>query len=196
MKVAVFASHEGSTLQAIIDAIGAGRLPCVELALVISNNADSGALRRAATAGVPTAVLSGRTHPDPERLDEAIRDALARHGIELIVLAGYMKKLGTRVLTAYARRMINTHPALLPKFGGKGMYGLNVHRAVLEAGDAVTGASVHWVEAEYDCGAVIAQVTIPVEPSDTPEVLAGRVKTLERDLLVETVDRLSRAAVT
>ncbi len=195
MKVAVLASHEGSTLQAIIDAIREGRLPRTELALVISNNPDAGALRRAAEARVPTAVLSGRTHPDPERLDEAIHDALARHGVELVVLAGYMKKLGPRVLTAYTRRIINTHPALLPKYGGKGMYGLHVHRAVVEAGDKVTGASVHWVEAEYDTGQVIAQVTVPVMPSDTPEVLAERVKASERELLVETVDRLSRGGV-
>lgn len=192
MKVAVFASHEGSTLQAILDASRAGRLPRVELALVISNNADSGALRRAAEAGVPATLLSGRTHPDPQRLDEAIEDALVQHGIELVVLAGYMKKLGPRVLTAYARRIINTHPALLPKYGGKGMYGLHVHRAVIEARETVSGASVHWVEAEYDTGPVLAQVTVPVEPSDTPEVLAERVKASERDLLVHTLDRLSR----
>ncbi len=194
MKVAVFASHEGSTLQALLDASRAGRLPRVELALVISNNADSGALRRAAEAGVPTTLLSGRTHPDPARLDEAIEEALQRSGIDLVVLAGYMKKLGPRVLTAYARRIINTHPALLPKYGGKGMYGLHVHRAVIEAHETVSGASVHWVEAEYDTGPVLAQVTVPVEPSDTPEVLAERVKASERELLVQTLDRLSRAS--
>ena len=112
-------------------------------------------------------------------------------GAEIVVLAGYMRKIGPRTLRAFHGRILNTHPALLPKFGGQGMYGLHVHRAVLAAGDAVTGASVHWVDADYDTGDVIAQREVAVEPGDTPETLAARVQTAERALLVDVLRRLS-----
>jgi len=135
--------------------------------------------------------LSSCTHPDPDALDAAIAMTLIDSGAEIVILAGYMRKIGPRTLRAFHGRILNTHPALLPKFGGQGMYGLHVHRAVLAAGDAVTGASVHWVDADYDTGDVIAQREVAVEPGDTPETLAARVQTAERALLVDVLRRLS-----
>ena len=186
MNIAVLASHVGTTLQAVLDACAAGTI-AARVALVISNNADSGALRRARAAGVETLHLSGRTHPDPEALDRAIRSALERHGTDLVLLAGYMKRLGPGTLERFVGRVLNTHPALLPKFGGRGMYGPLVHRAVLAAGERSSGASIHLVDQAYDTGPVLAQVTVPVERSDTVETLAARVQQAERALLVKVL---------
>ena len=188
MRIAVLASHEGTTLQALIDAT----LPIVA---VISNNADAGALVRARAAGIPTHHLSSRTHPDPDALDAALATTLIESGAEVVVLAGYMRKIGPRTLRAFHGRILNTHPALLPKFGGQGMYGLHVHRAVLASGDVVTGASVHWVDSEYDAGPVITRREVPVQPGDTPEMLAARVQVEERALLVDVLGRLARGDI-
>src|SRR5215470_16251913 len=128
MRIGVLASHEGTTLQALLDAVAQRRITaCV--AIVISNNRDSGALRRAQASGVPAVRLSSATHPDAEELDRAILDALTNAQVDVVLLAGYMKKVGARVLHAYRGRILNTHPALLPKFGGEGMYGGRVHEA-------------------------------------------------------------------
>jgi phosphoribosylglycinamide formyltransferase-1 len=194
VKLGVLASHEGTTLQAIIDACASGNLPA-QVAVVVSNNRDSGALRRAREAGIASRHLSGQTHPDPDALDRAIREALVKHGVDVVVLAGYMKKLGPETLGRFDGRVVNTHPALLPKFGGQGMYGLNVHRAVLAAGEQTTGASVHLVTGEYDAGAVIAQCEVPVEPGDTPEALAARVQHHERALLVDVLRSIADGRV-
>jgi phosphoribosylglycinamide formyltransferase-1 len=190
MNLGVLASHEGTTLQALIDAVAAGRLPALIVA-VICNNGDAGALKRAASAGIATHHLSGVTHPDPDALDAAICAALVAHDVDLVVLAGYMKKLGPRTLARFGGRIVNTHPALLPKFGGQGMYGLYVHRAVLAAGEATTGASVHLVDEEYDTGRVVAQCEVPVLAGDTAEALAERVQHHERALLVDVLARVA-----
>jgi phosphoribosylglycinamide formyltransferase 1 len=190
LKIGVLASHEGTTLQAVLDACANGSLPA-RVVLVISNNSGSGALRRAAAAGVATAHLSATAYPDPAELDAAIRDALGKAGVEVVFLAGYMKRLGPQVLGAYAGRILNTHPALLPKFGGEGMYGMNVHRAVLVAGERESGASVHLVDGDYDTGAVLEQRRVPVEPGDTPETLAARVQACERVLVVDVFRELA-----
>jgi phosphoribosylglycinamide formyltransferase 1 len=186
VNIAVLASHEGTTLQAVLDACAAGTI-AARVALVISNNADSGALRRARAAGVQTLHLSARTHPGPRELDRAIRAGLEGHGIDLVVLAGYMKRLGPETLERFAGRILNTHPALLPKFGGRGMYGAHVHRAVLAAGERSSGASIHLVDEAYDTGPVLAQVTVPVERPDTVDTLAARVQQAERRLLVKVL---------
>ena len=191
MNIGALASHEGTTLQAVLDACANGDIDG-RVALVISNNADAGALRRARAAGVPVAPLSGKTHPDPAALDRAIRDALQAAGIDVVLLAGYMKKLGPLTLGAYAGRVINTHPALLPRHGGQGMYGMHVHRAVIAAGDRDSGVTVHQVEDDYDTGPALAQRQVPVLPGDTPEILAQRVQASERQLLVEVLGALSR----
>lgn len=186
MKLGVLASHRGSNLQAILDACRDGRLAATPV-IVISNNSASGALARARAAGVATRHLSGKTHPDPAELDAAIEDALQQHGVELVVLAGYMKKLGPRTLARYAGRIVNTHPALLPKHGGRGMYGDRVHAAVLAAGEAETGVSIHLVDAEYDQGPVLAQCRVPVEDGDTVDTLRDRVVAREHRFLIETL---------
>lgn len=190
MKIGVLASHEGTTLQAVLDACASGSL-VAQVALVISNNSGSGALRRAAAAGVPALHLSGAAHPDPAELDAAIRDALVAARVDVVFLAGYMKKLGPRVLEAFAGRLLNTHPALLPKFGGAGMYGMNVHRTVLAAGERESGPSLHLVDGDYDTGAVLSQRRVPVLPGDTPETLAARVQECERELVVDVLRELA-----
>jgi len=190
MRLAVFASHEGTTLQAILDAARTKRLPAT-IAAVISNNRESGALRRARAAGVPGIHLSGATHPDPGALDAAILSALREHDVDTVFLAGYMKKLGPAVRGAFAGRIFNTHPALLPKHGGRGMYGSRVHEAVLAAKEAESGASIHLVDEDYDTGRVIAQCRVPVLPTDTVETLAARVQQSERVLVVDTLAELA-----
>jgi phosphoribosylglycinamide formyltransferase 1 len=191
MRIGILASHEGTTMQAVLDAVAAGTIPG-QVAIVVSNNGDSGALRRARAAGVPTAHLSSATHPDPAELDRAIRAAITGARADLVLLAGYMKKLGPGVLHEYRGRILNTHPALLPKFGGKGMYGMRVHEAVVAAGEPETGVSIHLVDAEYDTGPVVAQCRLPVVPGDSPAALSARVQARERDFLVETLARIAR----
>lgn len=194
-RIAVLASHGGSILQAVLDACAQGELNA-DVALVISNNSGSGALARARRAGVPTLHLSSATHPDPAALDAAMVEALHASGADWVLLAGYMKKLGPRVLEAFHNRIVNTHPALLPKYGGAGFYGRRVHEAVIAAGDAESGATVHLVTDEYDSGPVLAQVRVPVHPGDDCETLEERVKAAERKLVVTTLAALaeSRAA--
>ncbi|HEY6455295.1 MAG TPA: phosphoribosylglycinamide formyltransferase [Steroidobacteraceae bacterium] len=186
MNIAVLASGEGTTLQAVLDACASGRL-AARVAVVISNNAAAGALRRARGAGVPTRHLSAASAGGAGAQDQALSKTLVEFAPDLVLLAGYMKRLGPLTLAHFAGRIINTHPALLPQFGGQGMYGLNVHRAVLAAGLKMSGASVHWVDENYDTGAVIAQVRVPVESGDSAQSLAARVQAAERELVIEVL---------
>jgi phosphoribosylglycinamide formyltransferase-1 len=190
MKIGTLASHEGTTLQAVIDACEVGQIKATP-AVVISNNSKSGAARRAVSHSIPFYHLSGKTHPEPGELDRAICQALEEHEVDLVLLAGYMKKLGPLTLKRFEGRVINTHPALLPKFGGQGMYGDRVYEAVLAAGETVTGVSVHVVDAEYDTGPVVTQREVPVLPDDDVESLSERVKAQEKPLLLETIRRLA-----
>lgn len=190
MRIAALASHGGSILQAVIDAIE-NRTLDASLVLVISNNSRAQALQRAARHAIPTLHLSGQTHPDPAALDAAIASALGKYGSDLVLLAGYMKRLGPITLQRFNGRIINTHPALLPKHGGQGHYGRRVHEAVLAAGERVTGATVHWVDGDYDTGAIIAQARVPVAPEDSAESLEERVKAAERKLIVESLAGLA-----
>lgn len=190
MRIAALASHGGSILQAVIDACRCGELPA-EVVLVISNNSAAKALARARREGIPALHLSRATHPDADALDSAMVEALDAVRPDWVLLAGYMKKLGPRVLAAYEGRILNTHPALLPRYGGRGFYGRRVHDAVLAAGDPETGASVHIVTEEYDAGPVIAQTRIAVRPGDRAEDLEARVKAVERTLLVDTLRQLA-----
>jgi len=190
MRIGVLASHGGSVLQAIIDACGSGELPA-QVALVISNNSQAGALERARQHGIESIHLSSQTHPDPSALDSAIATALRSAGVDWVVLAGYMKKLGPKTLDAFRDRILNTHPALLPKFGGAGFFGRRVHRAVLEAGESESGATVHLVDSEYDTGPILAQVRVVVRPDDTVDSLEERVKVAERKLIIATLHEFS-----
>jgi phosphoribosylglycinamide formyltransferase-1 len=192
MRLAIFASHAGTTAQAVIDALQAGRIEG-EAVLLVCNNPDAPVLARAREAGIPTRVLNSRTHPDADSLDravlEAVRDARATH----ILLAGYMKKLGPPTVAAYEGRVFNSHPALLPAFGGQGLYGDRVHEAVLLAGVERSGATVHRVTNDYDAGEIVAQAEVPVLPDDDVDSLGERVRAAERELLVEVLAELSRA---
>jgi len=190
MNIAVLASHEGTTLQAVLDACRTGKI-AARIALVISNNADSGALRRARAAGIPSLHLSSTTHADPLQLDQAIAAALAEHPIDIVLLAGYMKKLGPATRDEYAGRILNTHPALLPRFGGRGMYGALVHRAVLASGERESGATIHLIDEDYDTGPVLAQIRVPVEAGDDEASLAARVQQAERALLVDVLAEIA-----
>lgn len=186
LRIGVLASHEGTTLQCILDACASGRVNgCV--ALVISNNGNSGALRRASAAGGMALHLSSLTHEDAASLDGAIRDALLHAKVQVVLLGGYMKRLGPRTLEAFHGRILNTHPALLPKFGGVGMFGDRVFEAVLAARELESGASVHLVEADYDSGAILRQGRVPVFPGDSLTSLKARVQACERQLVVETL---------
>jgi phosphoribosylglycinamide formyltransferase-1 len=195
MNIAVIASHEGTTLQAILDACKGSELDA-RVGIVISNNADSGAIRRARAAGVAHAHLSGRTHSDPEALDHAILSTIEAVAADAILLARYIKKLGPLTLGRYAGRVFNTHPALLPKYGGKGMYGIHVHRAVLAAGEVESGATVHLVDGGCNTGTIVVQRRVDVLPGDTPETLAGRVQACERGLVVALFDDIVHGRIT
>lgn len=177
-------------MQAVIDAIRSGSL-AMQPAVVISNNRKSKAIGRAQTESIPSAVLNATTHPDPDSLDETILSTLTDHGTDLVLLAGYMKMLGPRVLHHFSGRIVNIHPSLLPKFGGQGMYGHHVHQAVLETGESETGVSIHLVNEAYDEGRILAQTPVPVMPGDTVESLAARVLIHEHRFLVETLARIS-----
>ena len=181
-------------MQAIIDACKGGRLNA-RLCAVISNNSRSTALDRARREGIPSYHLSGKTHPDAEDLDRAILETLERHGVNLVVLAGYMKLLGPRTLSRYQGRILNIHPALLPKYGGKGLYGRAVHEAVLAAGERETGVTIHVVDERYDHGPVIAQCRVPVVAGDTVDSLAERVLRREHEFYVETLQRIERGEI-
>jgi phosphoribosylglycinamide formyltransferase-1 len=190
MKLAFFASHNGSNAKAIIDACAAGMITA-EPVLLISNNADSGALGRAREANLLAFHFSSKSYPSPAELDTAILDVLEKSQIDLIILAGYMRILGLPILQRYQGRVLNIHPSLLPKFGGKGMYGMHVHRAVLEAQEVETGATIHLVTENYDEGPIVAQMKVPVLAGDTPEILAQRVLQVEHELYVDTVRKIA-----
>jgi phosphoribosylglycinamide formyltransferase-1 len=194
LRLGCLASHGGTNLQAIIDACKSGTLDA-EVRVVISNNSSSTALGRARNEGIPGYHLSGVTHPGPEELARAIHETLKSHDVDVVMLVGYMKKLGLAVLDGYPVRILNTHPALLPGFGGKGMYGQRVHEAVLEAGDRVTGVTVHLVDAEYDRGPIVAQCEVPVLDGDSVETLSVRVLEQEHAFLVETLGMISRGEI-
>ena len=194
LRLGILASHAGTTMQAIIDACLQGRLHA-EVRVVIGNNSRSGALARARTHGIAIAHLSGVTHPNADNLDRAIMETLDDHRVEVVALAGYMKRLGPLVLSHFRGRMLNTHPALLPDYGGKGMYGDRVHKAVLEAGERESGATVHLVEGDYDTGPVLSQVEVPVQEGDTLESLRDRVQAAEREHYVDVLDRIARGEI-
>ncbi|TVQ12390.1 MAG: phosphoribosylglycinamide formyltransferase [Balneolaceae bacterium] len=181
-RIAVFASGGGTNFQALIDEINRGNLHAT-IAGLISSRPEAGAIIRANAHGIPVEVIKSADYSSEHAFGEELNRILKNWDPALIVLAGYMLKVPANVIDAYPGRIINIHPALLPKFGGKGLYGLRVHRAVLEAGETESGCSVHIVTKNYDEGPVIGQVTVPVEPGDTPEELAERILIEEHKLL-------------
>jgi len=184
VRVAVLASGGGTNLQALIDALGAAPTAPARISRVISNRPDAGALERARRAGIPTTVL--RDPQNPAELLAAIGDA------QLVVLAGYLKLVPGAVVARFRQRMVNIHPALLPDFGGPGMYGRRVHEAVLASRATESGATVHYVDEHYDRGPIVAQRRVPVRPDDTADTLAQRVLAAEHALLPEVLLSLAQ----
>jgi phosphoribosylglycinamide formyltransferase-1 len=186
MRLAIFASGGGTNFQAILDAIDRGTLPA-EPVCCVSNTHEAGALRRAESADVPTAVVPPSDYAGPPSFGRALLEVLDAHNVTFVALAGYVLKVPANVVDAYRGRMTNIHPALLPAFGGKGMYGMNVHEAVIEYGVHWSGATVHLVDKDYDHGPIVLQEPVPVSADDTPQSLADRVKDVEHRLYPEAL---------
>lgn len=187
--IAVFVSGSGSDLQSIIDSVKNGLLK-VKIGLVIASKPEIYAIERAKQADIPFRVFLKSYYLDLSSMYEDILVVLKEMNVDYIVLAGYLSILTPNLIRAYKNKIINIHPALLPKFGGKGYYGLRVHQAVIAAGEKISGATVHFVDEGTDTGEIISQSEVPVYPGDTPETLQKRVLALEHKLLPETLASL------
>jgi len=188
-RIAVFCSGSGSNFQAIFHALKKKQLNA-EIVLCLSNRSQCGAMEFARSNGIAAVHLMEKQFDSFDEFAAAMVGCLRKHGIEIILLAGYMRKVPDAVVTAFPERIINIHPALLPKFGGEGMYGIHVHTAVLEAGETESGATVHLVNEEYDKGRILMQRHVPVLAGDTPESLAARVLECEHKLYPEALEKL------
>lgn len=177
----VLVSGSGTTLQALIDAVESGRLP-LSIALVVSDRPGVAALERAHRHGIPAVVIDRRDGAVSQRINEVIPPA-----VSLVVLAGFLSILSDPLLSRYPRRIVNLHPALLPKYGGAGMYGERVHKAVLDAGESESGCTVHYVDEGTDTGEIVLQRRVPVFADDTPQRLRERIGPVEREALVEAL---------
>ncbi|HHU83147.1 MAG TPA: phosphoribosylglycinamide formyltransferase [Firmicutes bacterium] len=193
-RVAVFVSGRGSNLQALIEGIAKNGIPA-EIVLVVSNKPESFALKRAESYGIATAVFSPADFNGPEAFTEALLKRVREADIDLICLAGFTRILPSRLLAAFPQRIINIHPSLLPAFGGKGMYGMHVHRAVLASGAKFSGATVHIVTEEIDGGPIVCQEVVPVDDDDTPETLAQRVLDVEHRLYPRALKLMAEDAL-
>jgi phosphoribosylglycinamide formyltransferase-1 len=191
LNIAVFGSGRGSNFQAILAAIESGAIPGARIVCVISNNSSAGILQTARDHFLPAYHLSQTQCLTEEAFVERLLGVLSGHEANLIVLAGYMKLLPRQVIARFRHRVVNIHPALLPKFGGRGMYGHHVHEAVLAAGETESGATVHCVDDVYDHGAILLQRKVPVLPKDTPEDVAARVLVVEHELYPEVIRRIA-----
>ena len=193
VRIAVLASGGGSNFQALVDRFHRADNPEREVVGVIASREGAGVLERARRAGVASAVLSPESTSDGAGV--FLRRTLDEWRSDIVVLAGYMKLVPEAVVRAYRGRILNIHPALLPSFGGRGMYGARVHRAVIDAGVRVTGATVHFVDEAYDRGPILCQWPVPVLAGDTPRSVAARVLTVEHRILPAAVEALASGAV-
>ncbi|MCR4689221.1 MAG: phosphoribosylglycinamide formyltransferase [Saccharofermentans sp.] len=175
MKIAVFVSGGGTNLQAIIDNTKTGILKDIEIVLVLSSSPSAYALTRASENGIPSVVMRASDYPSREQWDSEMAECVKKSGAELIVLAGYLSLLGSKTVSMYSNRIINIHPSLIPSFCGEGMYGIKPHKAALARGVKVSGATVHFVNENYDEGPILLQKSAEVLPGDTPEVLQKRI---------------------
>jgi phosphoribosylglycinamide formyltransferase 1 len=194
LKLGFLASHGGSSMKAILDAIATGALRA-SACVVISNNADAAALAHAQSLGIPAYHLSETRLGAAAAVDRAIAETLSQRGAELVVLSGYMRKIGSATLERFKHRILNIHPGPLPKFGGRGMYGRHVHEAVIAAGERMSGICIHLVDDEYDHGPVLARREVPVEPGDTAETLAARIRAQEPAFFVDTLRRIAEGSL-
>lgn len=188
IRIAILVSGQGrgSNMQAIIDACKSGKIDG-EVALVLGVNDDAPAIERARSQGVPTLSISPKAYETTEAYDAAVFDALAAANIDLICLAGYMRVLGPRIVDRWRNRILNVHPALIPAFCGKGMYGHHVHEAVIARGVKFTGVTVHFVDEDYDTGPIVLQTVVPVDEDDTPETLAAKVLVEEHKTYTDAI---------
>ncbi len=191
LNLGFLASHGGTSMRSIVEAIAEGNLDAHAL-VVISNNSDAPALQFAKDRGIPLRHCSAKTEGSEAAADHAIMKTLQDAGAEWVVMSGYLRKLGPSTLEKYRGRILNIHPALLPKFGGRGMYGRNIHEAVIAAGETVSGITVHFVDEEYDHGEIVAQREVPVLPGDTVEILQQRITAAEPAFFVEVLQRIAR----
>jgi phosphoribosylglycinamide formyltransferase-1 len=187
LNIAVFGSGKGSNFQAILTAVRQNSIPDSRIVLVISNNSSAGILEIARQNSLPALHVSRKQYATDDELVHALLAELYSREVNLIALAGYMKRLDSRIIAAFPNRILNIHPALLPRFGGPGMYGIRVHEAVIAAGERLSGATVHFVDEEYDHGEILLQRTVPVLPDDTPESLAARVLKVEHEIYPEAI---------
>lgn len=190
LNIALFASGRGSNFEALHRAIVEQKI-AAKIVVVISNNSSSGVLTSARSFGIPAFHISQRQFSDPKLFQQKILETLRTFNVNFIVLAGYMKKMDASVIRAFPHRIINIHPALLPKYGGDGMFGMNVHTAVIASKEKESGATVHFVNEEYDKGDIIAQQKIELTETETPETLAAKVLTVEHQLLPSVVKMFS-----
>ena len=188
-KLAVFASGRGSHLTNLFQAIERGDI-LADIGLVVSDVEDSGAAQFAEARAIPLLLVGAKHASGAGARNQRILEALTFHAIDWVLCLGYLKKVGANIVEQYAGKIINIHPSLLPKFGGQGMYGINVHQAVIDAGESVSGATVHYINEAYDEGAIIAQATVDVPSGATPEDLAALVLKAEHALLITTLKRL------
>lgn len=194
LHVGIFASGRGSNFEAILKAIDAGRLDA-EVRLLLTNNPEAGAISIAQNRDIPTAVVSKKDFESRDQFVASMLQTLESHGVALIALAGYMKKIPPEIIAAFRSRIVNIHPALLPSFGGKGMYGHHVHEAVVSRGCKVSGVTVHIVDEIYDHGPIVAQRCVPVEEGDTADSLAARVLKVEHQLYAESLQLFAEGRI-
>jgi phosphoribosylglycinamide formyltransferase-1 len=194
LNLAILASGGGTNLQALIDAIEQGELSA-EIKIVISNNSKAFALERARNHNIATLHLSHKQFATPEEFDQRLLEVLTENQIDMVILAGYMKILSPVIIRAYKNRILNIHPALLPHFGGPGMYGIHVHEAVIKSGVKITGVTVHIVDEVYDHGAIVIQKPVEVKDDDTPETLAERVLKVEHQTYKEAIQLFAECKV-
>ena len=196
LKLAVLVSGGGTNLQAIIDAISAGKITNACISVVISNNANAYALERARAHGIEALCISPKDFESREAFNQAFLDKLNSYNVDLVVLAGFLVVLPEMMIKEYTNRIVNIHPSLIPSFCGKGFYGLKVHEGVLARGVKVTGATVHFVDEGTDTGPIILQKAVEVEQGDTPEVLQRRVmEQAEWVILPKAIDMIENGKV-
>lgn len=195
MKIGFLASGTGSNVEAIIEAISNGRLYAKPM-MIISNNSDAKVREKAEKYGIPFKHISSKMFASDDERDQAIADEFANCGVNMVCLAGYMKQVGEPILKCFGNNVLNIHPALLPKFGGAGMYGINVHKAVIEAGETESGVTIHLANSQYDSGKILAQKKVKVLPGDLPETLQKRVLCLEHTLYAETLQKIVLGDIT
>jgi phosphoribosylglycinamide formyltransferase-1 len=188
-RLAVFCSGNGTNFRALYFGIREQNLPC-EIVLCVSNNAQCGAMKFAHENGIETLHLAQKNFPSETMFEETLVSVLRERNVDFILLAGYLKKIPANIIAAFEKKILNIHPALLPKYGGDKMFGMNVHRAVIANNETISGATVHFVNEEYDEGEILLQRTVDILPNETPESLAEKVLRIEHQIYVEALSRL------